>query len=63
MSLFLDLGLLQRRKLALRQYDAFLGYIHFQCLEAFFEGLKIMPEPYRPHPTWGQNDPLLLQLV
>lgn len=61
-SFLVLLGFLQGCKLALGENETLLGYFGLQSLQPLFEGLEVMPEPYRAHPARRDDDALLVQL-
>lgn len=61
--LFLRLGFFQRGHLVLVKHDAFLLHLGRKCLQAFLEGLHVMPEPDGAHSSGRYEYAFLVQLV
>ena len=61
--LFLRLGFFQRGHLVLVKHDAFLLHLGRKCLQAFLEGLHVMPEPDGAHSSGRYEYAFLAQLV
>jgi len=62
-GLIIELLALQRLNLGLGEDDAFLGHFGLQGLEALLEVGQVIAQPDAPHPTGGDENALLAQLV